>query len=183
MAEMEGDAGLLLLRVVVGGLLAGHGAQKLFGWFGGFGMRGTGEYLAGLGFRHSGSFALLAGLAEGGGGLLLALGLLTPLAAAVVSGTMLVVAVAGHGSRGLKGVWNADGGYEYPLVLGVIAAAIGCTGPGVYALDAGLGLGRVAVTWGLPALPAWVIVLGGLAGGALALLSRVPASRSYGATS
>ncbi|HEX2036569.1 MAG TPA: DoxX family protein [Chloroflexota bacterium] len=180
---MEGDAGLLLLRAVVGGLLAGHGAQKLFGWFGGFGLRGTGEYLAGLGFRPGGSFALLAGLAEGSGGLLLALGLLTPLAAAVLSGTMLVVAVAGHGSRGLKGVWNADGGYEYPLVLGIIATALGFTGPGAYSLDVALDLGRVAVAWGLPALPPWVIVLGGLAGGVLALLSRVPASRTYGATS
>src|SRR5919206_136550 len=113
---MNSDLGLLVLRLVVGGLLAAHGAQKLFGWFGGFGLRGTGGYLASLGFRPGALFAALAGLAETTGGLLLALGLMTPLASALLIGVLVVVAVAGHGSHGL---WNQAGGYEYPPVLAV----------------------------------------------------------------
>ena len=97
MSPMSADIALLVLRLVIGGLLAAHGAQKLFGWFGGFGLRATGGYLADLGFRPGVLFATLAGLAEAAGGLLLVLGLLTPLAGALLMGVLVVVAVAGHG--------------------------------------------------------------------------------------
>ena len=165
MSPMSADIALLVLRLVIGGLLAAHGAQKLFGWFGGFGLRATGGYLADLGFRPGVLFATLAGLAEAAGGLLLVLGLLTPLAGALLMGVLVVVAVAGHGSHGL---WNHAGGYEYPLVLAVVAGAIGVAGPGVYALDsllpapiAGFGIGLLGAA-------------AGTAGGLLILLTRRP---------
>ena len=160
---MNSDLGLLVLRLVVGGLLAGHGAQKLFGWFGGFGLLGTGGYLASLGFRPGVVFAALAGLAEVVGGLLLALGLVTPLASTLLIGVLVVVAVAGHGSHGL---WNHEGGYEYPLVLAVVAAALGLAGPGAYALDSLLRVAAAGTETGLAAAGV------GIAGGALTLLVR-----------
>ena len=160
---MHSDLGLLVLRLVVGGLLAAHGAQKLFGWFGGFGLRGTGGYLASLGFQPGVLFATLAGLAEVTGGLLLALGLVTPLASALLIGVLVVVAVAGHGSHGL---WNHEGGYEYPLVLAVVAAALGMAGPGVYAVDTLLPVSPAGIGAGLAAAGL------GIAGGTLTLLVR-----------
>ena len=163
MNPMSADVALLVLRLVIGGLLAAHGARKLVGWFGGFGLRATGGYLAGLGFRPGVLFATLAGLAEAAGGLLLMLGLFTPLAGALLIGVLVVVAVAGHGSHGL---WNHEGGYEYPLVLAVVAGAIGVAGPGAYALDsllpapiAGFGSGLIAAA-------------AGVAGGLITLLTR-----------
>ena len=156
------DAGLLLLRVAVGLLLVGHGSQKLFGWFGGYGPRGTGGYLAGLGYRPGLLFALLAGIGEAGGGLLLALGLATPLAAALVLATM-TNAYAAHAG---KGVWAQNGGWEYLLVLGVAAAALDLTGPGAWSLDAALGLA--------PWDAAWIVggLVLGVAGGLFFLVLR-----------
>src|SRR4051794_12579690 len=92
--------GLLLLRLVVGLTLAAHGAQKLFGWFGGHGLNGTGAFLEMIGFVPGRRHALSAGLAETGGGLLLAVGLLTPLAAAVLVSVMLVAGVSAHLPKG-----------------------------------------------------------------------------------
>ena len=120
------DTGLLILRLVVGLVLAGHGAQKLFGLFGGYGIAGTGGWLDSIGFRPGRPMAVLVGLAELAGGLGLALGLLTPLSAAVVIGTM-AVAVWTHSSNGL---WSTSGGYELPLVNAVAAAALAFTGAG-----------------------------------------------------
>ena len=160
---MNVDLGLFMLRLVIGGLLWAHGAQKLFGWFGGFGLNGTGAYLASLGFRPGRAFAVLAGLAEAAGGLLLALGLFTPLAGATLLGVLLVVGVAGHGSRG---VWSHQGGYEYPLVLAVVVSAVAFAGPGAYALDNLLPGPATGADVGLAA------TLVGLAGGTLALLAR-----------
>src|SRR3712207_4725711 len=114
------DTGLLVFRVVIGLLLVGHGAQKLFGWFAGSGPAGTGGYLAGRGYRPGLLFALLAGLGEAGGGALLTLGLATPVAAAIVVATMVNV-YAGHAGKGL---WNHNGGWELPMVLGTVAAAL-----------------------------------------------------------
>src|SRR5947208_30965 len=110
------DIGLLLLRLTVGLTLAAHGVQKLFGWFGGPGPDAAGQFLAVLGFQPGRRHALMAGLAETGGGLLLALGLFTPVAAAVVFAVMLVAGVSVHLK---KGFFLASGGYEYTLVLGV----------------------------------------------------------------
>src|SRR5882762_1633403 len=94
------DLGLLLLRLTVGLTLGAHGAQKLFGWFGGPGLDVIGEKLAMLGFYPGRRHALMAGLVEAGGGLLLAFGLLTPLAAVLVFSVMLVAAVGAHVKHG-----------------------------------------------------------------------------------
>src|SRR5690348_7439585 len=126
------DFGLFLLRLVIGGTLFAHGVQKLFGWFGGHGLAGTGAFLEQLGFRPGRVNAALSGLAEAGGGLLLATGFLTPLGAAAVISVMLVAIVSVHGA---KGFFSMSGGFEYPLVLGATAAALAFTGPGAISLD------------------------------------------------
>jgi putative oxidoreductase len=148
--------GLLVLRVVVGALFVGHGTQKLFGWFGGHGLDGTGAWMGSLGFRRGRFWAAVAGLAESLGGLLLALGFLTPLAAAAIVGVMTTAVLAVHLRNG---VWNSDGGYELPLVYATAATAIAFTGPGAYSLDRVIGLAIDPVTSGIVAL-----VLGLLAG-------------------
>src|SRR5882672_9868046 len=107
--------GLLILRLVVGLALAAHGAQKLFGWFGGYGIAGTGQFLEQLGFRPGRLQAAQAGIAETVGGLFLAAGFLTPAAAAALVAVMVVAAVSVHIK---KGFFAQSGGYEYTLVLG-----------------------------------------------------------------
>lgn len=131
------DTGLFLLRVVAGLLLAGHGAQKLFGWFGGPGLEGASGFLSSLGYRRPRPLAATQGLAELGGGLSLALGLLTPLGAAAIIGMMVNAIGSAHWSKGL---WATRGGYEYPLVLLTLAAALAFTGPGAVSVDAAAGL-------------------------------------------
>ncbi|MGW0392765.1 DoxX family membrane protein [Streptomyces sp. NPDC003042] len=124
------DAGLLLLRVVLGLTMAGHGVQKLFGWFGGGGISGTGKFFTASGYPAGETMAAVAGLTETLGGLGLALGLLTPLAGAAVVGTM-INAIAVHG----LGAFFAPKGIEYELLLAAGAAALTLCGPGRYALD------------------------------------------------
>jgi putative oxidoreductase len=155
--------GLLILRLVVGLTLAAHGAQKLFGWFGGYGIAGTGQFLEQLGFRPGRLQAAQAGLAELVGGLFLAAGLLTPAAAAAVVAVMLVAAVSVHLKNGF---FVPSGGYEYTLVLAAAAVALAFTGPGALSLDQALGVSWSGETWGLGALAA------GLVGGALPLIAR-----------
>lgn len=133
----------LLVRAVTGGLLVGHGTQKLFGWFGGGGPSNTGAMLESLGYPRGTDMARLAGATEVGSGLSLASGLLTPLGAAGVIGAMSNAGVAAHGSAGL---WNQNGGYEYPLVLSTVATYLALAGPGRLSLDAALG-GRMAGKW------------------------------------
>jgi putative oxidoreductase len=157
------DLGLLILRMVVGLTLAGHGAQKLFGWFGGYGIAGTGAFFEQLGFRPGKVQAFLAGLAEAGGGLLLAAGLFTPIASAAIVAVMLVAIVSVHLS---KGFFAQNGGFELPLILASAAAALGFTGPGVFSLDGGLGVFPRSEAWGVAALVA------GLLMGAAALVAR-----------
>lgn len=125
------DTGLLILRVVVGALLIGHGTQKLYGWFGGHGLDGTGGFFRSLGFRPGKPMAAVAGVSEALGGLLLVAGLFTPLAGAAIVGTMLVAASV-HADKGL---WGVNGGYELPFVYAVAAAAVAITGPGSASLD------------------------------------------------
>src|SRR5881396_3756266 len=161
--------GLLILRLVVGLTVAAHGAQKLFGWFGGFGLAGTGQFLEKLGFRPGRVQAAQAGIAEFGGGVLLAAGFLTPAAAAAVVAVMLVASVSVHIKSGF---FAQNGGYEYPLVLGVAALALAFTGPGALSLDQAFGISRSGETWGLATLAA------GLIGGAVPLLARKPAPAS-----
>lgn len=170
------DTGLLVLRIVVGLLLVGHGAQKLFGWFGGGGLNGTAWYFRSVGYRPPRLMAGLAGGTELVGGVALAAGFMTPLAASAVIGTMLNASVAVHRRNGL---WAVDNGYEYPLVVATAAVTLSFTGAGAASLDARLGLGGPSIEAGL-----FAVTLGLVAGSAV-LLSRAaarsaawPASRS-----
>src|SRR2546428_10060392 len=119
--------GLLLLRLVVGLTLAAHGSQKLFGWFGGGGVDGTGAVMEQLGFVPGRRSAVMAGLAETGGGVLLALGAVTPVAAALLLGVMLVAIVSVHVKQGF---FVTQGGIEDPMGLGLAALSLGVKGPG-----------------------------------------------------
>jgi putative oxidoreductase len=127
------EYGLLLLRLVVGLLFAGHGAQKLFGWFGGGGPQGTAAFFSSLGYRAPALMALVAGLSELGGGLLLATGLLTPLASFLLA-TVMLNAIA-------TVVWPKGffGGYEFEVTLATVAIALAATGPGEISLDDSIG--------------------------------------------
>ncbi|MCT8136668.1 DoxX family protein [Anaerobacillus sp. CMMVII] len=127
------DVGLLVIRVIVGVLFIGHGAQKLFGWFGGYGLKGTGDWMASLGLKPGVTMALIAGLAEFVGGILFALGLFTPVAAILLAGTMAMAIVKVHGANGL---WATQNGYEYNLTIIAVAIGVGLIGPGQFALDA-----------------------------------------------
>ena len=128
--------GILVLRIVLGSIVSAHGAQKLFGWFGGGGPRGTADSFARLGFRAPILMAFAAGLAEFGGGLLIATGLLTPLAALAITVLMLNAIATVHWRNGF---WNTAGGYEFNLLVLAAAVAIASAGPGRFSLDALLG--------------------------------------------
>ena len=162
---MTYDVGVLVLRLVVGGVMFAHGAQKLFGWFGGYGLAGTSAFFGSqLRLRPATFWTLLAGLSEAGGGLLLALGLLDPLGSLGIIAAMLMAIILAHWGR----FWNTENGVEYHLVLIAAALAVAIGGPGAYALDAALGV----------ALPAPASLLVGLAlvlvGIAVALATRAP---------
>jgi len=156
------DIGLLLLRLTIGLTLAAHGAQK-FGWFGGPGLDVIGQFFEALGFSPGRRHALLAGLVETVGGLFLALGFLTPAAAALTFSVMLVAAVSVHVK---KGFFVASGGFEYNLVLGVAGLTVAFTGPGALSLDALLGFSLSGEFWGAAAFAV------GLVGGATQLAQR-----------
>lgn len=125
--------GLLLIRLVFGLTFAAHGTQKLFGWFGGYGIAGTAGWMESVGLKPGRFHATLAGLAELVGGLLLALGVWTPLAAVLITATMLVAIVKAHAA---KGYWSSGGGYEYNLAIIAVAIGVALTGPGAYTLGA-----------------------------------------------
>lgn len=129
------DLGLLLLRLGIGGVVAAHGAQKLFGWFGGHGIEGTGRAMESMGYLPGKASATAAGVAEAGGGALLALGLATPAAGAAAAGAM-VGAAAVHAPNGF---FSQGGGYEYPALLALSTAGLAVTGPGRLSLDHALG--------------------------------------------
>jgi putative oxidoreductase len=161
------DVGLLVLHGVVGLIMAGHGAQKLFGWFGGHGVQGTAGFVEKLGWQPARAFAVLLGAAELLGGLALAVGFLTPLAAAAVIAVLANAAWVVHRPHGL---WNNLGGYEYPLVLIAAATSIAFTGPGRYSVDHVSGWNLSGVDWGVAALA--VGVLGWLLGAAARHISH-----------
>ena len=150
------DSGLFVLRLVLGLIFMGHGAQKLFGWFGGPGLKGVTGWLGSMRLRPAAFWAWVASLGEFGGGLLLVLGFLSPLGSLGIIAVMLTAIAYVHAPKGL---WNTAGGYEYPLVIIAAAFALGLTGPGAYSLDAILGfrlpepitfiIGLVAVVLGL----------------------------------
>lgn len=146
---MELSLALLIIRIVVGLLLIGHGSQKLFGWFGGHGFAGTVGFLKSQGFKPAAFWTLLGSLGEVGGGVLFVLGLLTPLGAVALFASMLMAVIKMHWKAGL---WAQKGGYEYPLVLGLVALAVGIVGGGSYSIDALIG-------FSLPALYYWILVV------------------------
>jgi len=144
--------GLLVLRAVAGLVLAGHGAQKLFGWFGGYGIAGTGRFFEGLGFRPGPAFAAAAGASEFLGGLLMVIGFLGPVGPALVLATMIVAAITVHWQHGLFATAN---GIELPLLYAAVAVSLALTGPGAYSVDSALGLSGVwtpALAWGALAI-------------------------------
>lgn len=127
------DAGLLLVRGIIGLLFIGHGTGKLFGWFGQGGLQGTGAFFEQVGYAPGPSLALLAGLTETVGGVLLVLGLFTPLGGAAVIGMMVNAAMV----KSSAGFWIGNDGYEYEFVLIVLMVALAIAGPGAYSLDHG----------------------------------------------
>lgn len=127
------EYGLLLLRLVVGGIFMGHGSQKLFGWFGGGGPQGTAAFFAAVGYRWPAVFAIVAGLSEFGGGLLLALGFLTPLACLAIAIVMLNAIATVVFPKGFLG------GYEFEVTLLTVAVALAATGPGEISIDDAIG--------------------------------------------
>lgn len=131
------DIALLILRLIFGLLLFGHGTQKLFGWFGGHGLKATAAWLGSTGMRPATFWAFMAGASEAGGGLLLTLGLFTPLGSFGVLAAMLMAIVKGHWG---KGIWASGGGMELPLTNLIIALAIALIGSGAYSLDNALGI-------------------------------------------
>lgn len=126
------DSGLLLLRIIAGLLFAGHGAQKLFGWFGGKGFEQHIALMRKMNFHPAVLWGTLSACSEFFGGLGLVFGVLTPLAAAALLGPMLVAIIKVHWSKGL---WASNGGFEFPLLMGTAAFAIGLVGPGLYSID------------------------------------------------
>ena len=144
--------GLLLLRLVVGATMFSHGAQKLFGWFGGGGPKGTAGFMGQLGFRAPLLMALSAGLGEAGG-LAFAAGFVTPLAALGIAVVMINAITLVHWSNGF---FNGNGGIEFPLVLLTVAVAVTATGPGRFSVDRAFGWddNLSGVWWGVGVLGA-----------------------------
>jgi putative oxidoreductase len=153
--------GLLIIRLVLGLTVAAHGAQKLFGWFGGSGLEGFGKVMERLDIRPARPFALLAGLGEFGGGLFVALGFLSPMGPLIVIGAMAVAILTVHLS---KGFFNSSGGYEFPLLIFATSLALSIMGPGPYSLDSALRLS-------LPEPAAWIGFALLSAGGVVAALA------------
>jgi putative oxidoreductase len=156
--------GILFLRLIVGTTIAAHGAQKLFGWFGGHGPHGTAGFFGSLGFRPPLAMALMAGLAESSG-LFFAAGFLTPFAALAMASVMVVAIGSVHWKNGF---WAGNGGYEYNLLIWTAAVAVAATGPGRFSTDHALGWSDnlSGLWWGVGVLAA------SLAGGLLVLATR-----------
>jgi len=127
--------GLLVLRVVIGLIVAGHGLQKAFGWWGGPGMTGWVGAMNRMRIRPATPWAWISMLSEVLGGIGLAVGLLTPLPSLAIAGSMLVAIALVHWPRGF---WVTKGGYEFNLSILAAIAAIAIAGPGSFSLDAAL---------------------------------------------
>ena len=160
------SAGLLVIRLVAGLLVAAHGTQKLLGWFGGPGIAGAGMYFESLGFRPGRLFAFVASSTEIVSGVLIALGLLGPIGPALMLSVMIVAAVSVHWKNGL---FAQAGGIELALFYGTVAVALALIGFGSYSLDALLGLQSLYT----PALALAALAVG-ILGGIGNLLARRP---------
>jgi putative oxidoreductase len=159
--------GLLIARLVLGLAMAAHGSQKLFGWFGGYGIKGTAGFLESMGFRPGTLFATAAATTEVVSGLLIALGLFGPIGPALMLSVMIVAAVSVH----LKGGFFASkNGIEVPFLYAAGATTLALTGPGSYSLDALLGL----ESFNSPSL-AWAALAVGLIAAIGNLMARRPA--------
>ena len=156
------DLALLALRVVVGVLFVGHGAQKLFGAFGGGGLDGTAGMFDNIGLRPGWLHARAAGTAEFLGGALLALGLFTPFAAAALIAVMTAAVITVHAP---KGIWNTNQGYEFNLVMAAVVFALAGVGAGGWSLDNAFGFDLHGAAWAIGALA--VGLIGGVGSGAL----------------
>jgi putative oxidoreductase len=159
-------AGLLVLRVVIGLIVAAHGAQKLFGWWAGPGMTGWVSAMTRMRLRPAVPWAWISALSEVGGGIGLALGLLTPLSSIAIAGSMLVAIALVHWPNGF---WNSKRGYEFNLSILAAVAAVAIAGPGAYSLDAVL---RIRFPEPATLLITTVLLLAGVA---VAIGTRAPA--------
>ena len=155
------DLAALVLRLTVGTLVAGHGAQKLFGWFGGPGLKGTHGFMESLGMKQGHIWGTMGAAGEFGGGTLTALGFLNPIGPLNVASVMAVAIRRVHWN---KPIWNMQGGAEFPLTNLAVALALTLTGPGRYSLDRVFGIH----------IPRWFAALCwlGTAGSAVAAMMR-----------
>ena len=158
------STGLLVGRLVVGLGLSAHGAQKLFGWFGGKGLDGASEYFESLGYEPGRLFATAAGIGELTSGLLVALGLLGPIG----PGIMLAVMLVAMAQQRRNGFFAMNDGLELPLLYGAAAVTLAFTGYGQYALDNVLGLSQLST---IP-VEAVALAIGALGGAATLTLRR-----------
>lgn len=160
MSELDNDLALTLIRVVAGLVIAAHGAQKVFGVFGGPGLVKWHGAVRSMGFAQPRVIGTLAAFAELFGGLALALGLYTPIVAALVAVDLIVAIVKAHWT---KGFFVQKGGYEYVLVLLAVTCAVGLTAPTRYSVDAALGLFAGTALWFVVVLVASALVTLGAA--------------------
>ena len=161
------DLGMFLIRVVLGLIFAAHGAQKLFGWFGGYGLAGTGGFMETLGFRPGKRFATMAALGEFTGGLLFALGFLGPVGPALMLSGMIVAMITVHRKNPF---FVSTNGIEHPLMFATVAVGVALTGPGRYSLDEVLGDFRL-----LTPAATWIVLAIGVIGALATLAMRRPA--------
>jgi len=151
------DLALLVARLIIGLGLAAHGAQKLFGWYGGYGTKGTGEFMASLGFTMGVPMAVLAGTGEFAGGLLTAIGILGPIGPALLIAVMTEAIMTVH----IKNGWFASkNGVEFPMTVAAGALILAFTGPGDYSLAELVG----GMSWGWSVQTTWIIVIVAVAG-------------------
>jgi putative oxidoreductase len=158
--------GLLLARLLLGLGLGAHGAQKLFGWFGGYGIKGTGGFFEGLGLKPGEMFAVLAGLGEFVGGLLTAAGWLGPIGPALIISVMVVAILTVHIDNGF---FASSNGVEFPLMNIAGALALAFAGFGEYSLDAIAPVAMLATPWA-----AWMVIVVAVAGALLSIVGRKP---------
>src|SRR3954453_9178492 len=148
------NLGLFVIHALIGGLMIGHGLQKLVGAFGGHGLVGTAGFMESLGLRPGMFHARGAAMAEIAGGTLLLLGFLTPLGAVLIISVMVTAALTAHAGKGL---WVTNGGFDYPLVMATAAFTLAAAGPGKISLDAAFGLGDNGAIWALAALAVGIV--------------------------